>query len=151
MIDNTPRQIVGIMPRGFRVADMDADVILPVVIDRRQLIRPGFAFVGVARLKPGVTMAEANADVGRMLPIWLHGWSGGGTEFYESMRITPALRPLKDDVLGDTGSALWLVMGTIGIVLLIACANVTNLLLVRAEGASRTWPCAPRLAPGPGD
>jgi predicted permease len=147
-IDNTPRQIVGIMPRGFRVADMDADVILPVVIDRRRLIRPGFAFVGVARLKPGATLAEANADVGRMLPMWLHGWSGGGTQFYESMRITPALRPLKDDVLGDTGSALWLVMGTIGIVLLIACANVTNLLLVRAEG--RQQDVAVRAALGAG-
>jgi predicted permease len=147
-IDNTPRQIVGVMPRGFRVADVDADVILPVLIDRSRLIRPGFGFLGVARLKPGVTIAEANADVGRMLPVWLHGWPGGGTQFYESMRITPALRPLKDDVIGNTGAALWLVMGTIAIVLLIACANVTNLLLVRAEG--RQQEVAVRAALGAG-
>jgi predicted permease len=147
-IDNRPRQIVGVMPRGFRVVDADADVILPVVIDRSRLIRPGFGFLGVARLKPGVTVAEANADVGRMLPAWLHGWPGGGTQFYESMRITPALRPLKDEVLGDTGSALWLVMGTIAAVLLIACANVTNLLLVRAE--SRQQEVAVRAALGAG-
>jgi putative ABC transport system permease protein len=133
-IDNRPRQIVGIMPRGFRVADVDAEVILPVLIDRSRLIRPGFRFVGVARLKPGVTIAEANADIGRMLPVWLHGWPGGATQFYESMRITPALRPLKDDVVGNAGATLWLIMGTIAIVLLIACANVTNLLLIRAEG-----------------
>ena len=147
-IDNISRQIVGVMPRGFRVVDVDADVILPVVIDRSKLIRPGFGFLGVARLKPGVTIAEANADVGRMLPAWLHGWPGGGTRFYESMRITPSLRPLKNEVIGDTGSALWLVMGTIAIVLLIACANVTNLLLVRAE--SRQQEVAVRAALGAG-
>jgi predicted permease len=147
-IDNIPRQIVGVMPRAFRVADADADVILPVVIDRSRLIRPGFGWVGVARLKPGVTLAQANADIARMLPSWLHGWPGGGTQFYESMRITPALRPLKDDVVGNTGTTLWLVMGTIAIVLLIACANVTNLLLVRAEG--RRQEVAVRAALGAG-
>lgn len=147
-IDNSPRQIVGVMPRGFRIADVDADVILPVLIDRSRLIRPGFAFFGVARLKPGVTTAEANRDVGRMLPVWLHGWPGGGTQFYESMRITPALRPLKDDIVGDTGATLWVVMGTIAIVLLIACANVTNLLLVRAAG--RQQEVAVRAALGGG-
>ena len=147
-VDNVPRQIVGVMPRGFRIADVDADVILPVTVNRSRLIRPGFRFFGVARLKPDVTIAEANADVGRMLPVWLHGWRGGGTQFYESMRITPALRPLKDDVIGNTGATLWLVMGTITIVLLIACANVTNLLLARAEG--RQQEVAVRAALGAG-
>ena len=147
-IDNTPRQIVGVMPRGFRVADVDADVILPVLIDRSRLIRPGFAFLGIARLKPGVPIVEANADVGRMLPVWLHGWSGGGTQFFENMRITPALRPLKDDVIGSAGARLWLAMGAIAIVLLIACANVTNLLLIRAEG--RQQEVAVRAALGAG-
>jgi predicted permease len=147
-IDNNPRQIVGVMPRAFRVADVDADVILPVVVNRSRLIRPGFRFSGVARLKPGVTLAQANADVTRMLSVWLHAWPGGATQFYESMRITPALRPLKDDVIGDTGATLWLVMGTIAVVLLIACANVTNLLLVRAE--ARRQEVAVRAALGAG-
>jgi predicted permease len=147
-VDNVPRQIVGVMPQGFRVGDADADVLLPIVFDRSRLIRPGFGAFGVARLKPGVTLDQANADVGRMLPLWLHGWPGGTTQGYESWRITPALRPLKDDVLGNTGATLWLVMGTIGMVLLIACANVTNLLLVRAE--SRRPEAAVRVALGAG-
>ena len=147
-VDSVPRQIVGVMPRGFRVGDADADVLLPIVFDRSRLIRPGFGAFGVARLKPGVTVDQANADVARMLPLWLHGWPGGTTQGYESWRITPALRPLKDDVLGNTGATLWLVMGTIGMVLLIACANVTNLLLVRAE--SRRPEAAVRVALGAG-
>ena len=53
---------------------------------------------------------------------------------YESWRITPAIRPLKQDVVGSVGNVLWVVMGTIGIVMLIVCANVANLLLVRAQG-----------------
>ena len=145
-IDNRARQIVGVMPRGFRMADVDVDVIAPLGFDRSRLVRPGFAFLGVARLKPGVTLAAANADVARMLPAWLNGWPGGGG--YEQWQITPALRPLKDDVLGNTGAALWLVMSTIAIVLLITCANLTNLLLVRAEG--RVQEAAVRAALGAG-
>ena len=57
-----------------------------------------------------------------------------GTELYLGVwKITPALRPLMQDVVGNVGNVLWVVMGTIGVVLLIACANVMNLLLVRSE------------------
>ena len=67
---------------------------------------------------------------------------------FEDARIRPNLRPLKEDVIGDVGKLLWVLMGTIGIVLLIACANVANLLLVRAEG--RQQELAIRAALGAG-
>ncbi len=136
-IDSRPHEIVGVMPRGFKVVNADADLILPVRFDRSKVILAGFGFQGIARLKPGVTIAAANADVARMVPIWMNSWSNGPgahSRGYETWRITPALRPLKQEVVGNVGSILWLVMGTIGIVMLIACANVANLLLVRAEG-----------------
>jgi putative ABC transport system permease protein len=134
-------EIIGVMPRGFRVADTGADLLIPLQFDRSRLTLPAFNYLGIARLKPGVTLAEANADVGRMLPIWLESWPpfpGGDRRFYSDVwKIGPALMPLKQDVIGSIGSVLWVVMGTIAAVLLIACANLTNLLLVRGQGRER--------------
>lgn len=140
-INSVSTEIVGVMPQGFRIVDTATDLIVPFRFDRGRLLLPTFDFFGVARLKPGVTIAEANADVARMLPIWLESWPpfpGGDPRVYaETWRVGPALRALKQDVVGSIGNVLWVVMGTIGIVLLIACANVTNLLLVRTEGRQR--------------
>jgi len=136
MLDSRPREIVGVMPQGFQFVDADFDVIEPLAFDRGKLILAGFGYHGIARLKPSATIQDANADIARMLPIWMDSWSNGpGTNphIYESWKITPMVRPLKQEVIGNVGELLWVVMGTIGVVMLIACANVTNLLLVRIE------------------
>jgi predicted permease len=139
-VDARPREIVGVMPQGFQIVNADSSLIVPLAFDRAKLILAGFGYQGIALLKPGVTIAQANADLARMLPIWMSSWSNGpGTNswFYKTWRITPAIRPLKQEVIGNIGSVLWVVMATIGIVMLIACANVANLLLVRAEARQR--------------
>ncbi len=136
-VDARPREIVGVMPPGFRIMTADPDLIVPFAFDRSKLILAGFGYQGIARLKPGVTIPQANADITRMLPIWMDSWSNGphtNSRFYENWRITPAIRPLKQEVIGNVASVLWVVMATIAIVMLIACANVANLLLVRADG-----------------
>jgi predicted permease len=136
-VDARPREVVGVLHKGFRLVDTDFDVMVPLAFDRRNLILAGFGFDGVARVKPGVTIPEANADLTRMLPIWMDSWTNGpGTNphFYETWKITPMIRPLKREIIGNVSDVLWVVMGTIGLVMLVACANVTNLLLVRVEG-----------------
>ncbi|HVH72274.1 MAG TPA: ABC transporter permease, partial [Candidatus Dormibacteraeota bacterium] len=151
MIDSQSAEIVGVMPKGFRFIDTDFDLIEPLQFDRSKLILAGFGFQGIARLKTGTTIAQANADLARMLPIWMDSWSNGpglDPHVYEKWRITPMLRPLKQEVIGNVGEVLWLVMGTIGLVMLIACANVTNLLLVRVE--ARQQELAVRAALGAG-
>ncbi|MBV9743064.1 MAG: ABC transporter permease, partial [Acidobacteriia bacterium] len=136
-VDQRPRQIIGVMPQGFRVVDAEFDLMRPQAFDRDRLILAGFYLNGIARLKPGVTVKQANADLRRLLPTWMDSWTNGPVapsgRIYERWRITPVLRSLKQEVVGNVTDLLWVVMGTIGLVMLIACANVTNLLLVRAE------------------
>ncbi len=150
-VDALPRQIVGVMPQGFRVVKAEPDLILPLAFDRSRVILAGFGFNGIARLKPGIAIAQANADLARLLPVWMDTWSNGPNtngRWYENWRIRPTIRPLKQQVVGNIGDILWVVMGTIALVLFIACANVTNLLLVRAE--ARQHELALRAALGAG-
>ena len=150
-VDSSPREIVGVMPPRFQVVNADFDLIVPLALDRGKAVLPGFGFRAVARLKRAVSIAQADADIGRMLPIWMRSWPmpfGGNPRVYERWRITPAIRPLQQEVVGSIGDVLWVLMGTIGLVMLIACANVTNLLLVRAE--ARRQELALRAALGAG-
>ncbi|HLV96799.1 MAG TPA: ABC transporter permease [Candidatus Acidoferrales bacterium] len=137
-IDGKPRQIIGVLPQRFRFLDRDdLALLLPLQFDRNKLFLGQFSYEGLARLKPGATVEQANADVARMLPIVFRSFPpppGFSLDLLKKANIGPNVRPLMKDVVGDVGKLLWILMGSIGIVLLIACANVANLLLVRTEG-----------------
>jgi predicted permease len=137
-IDGTAREIIGVLPRDFHFLDnYEAAVFLPMQFDRSKTMLGNFNESGLARLKPGVTLEQASADVARMIPIALHSFPpppGYPVAMFESAHFQPDLKPLKKVVIGDVGKVLWVLMGSILMVLLVACANVANLLLVRAEG-----------------
>jgi putative ABC transport system permease protein len=143
-IDARPREVIGVMPASFSIRGNLADLILPFRFDPEQP-PAGYCCFGIARLKPGATLAQANADVARMIGAWKRVEN---RRALEDLQLGPAVRPLKDDVVGNVGSVLWILLGSISILLLIACANVANLLLVRAEG--RGQELAVRTALGAG-
>jgi putative ABC transport system permease protein len=151
IVDAKPHTIIGVMPRNFRFLSSSADLIVPIQFDRSKIFLGQFSYQGIARLKPGVTLEQANADVTRMLPGWLRAWpppSGFSRALFENAHFAAKVQPLKQEVVGNIGATLWVLMGTIGLVLLITCANVANLLLVRAE--SRQQELAIRAALGAG-
>ena len=164
LIDAQAAEIVGVMPQGFRFLDLkpEIEVINIVRFNRARTTLAEFGSLqGLARLKPGLTLADANADVARMLPIWFNAWpvppGALGKAAIANWHIAPALRPLKDDVVGNVSQLavagnvpdmLWVVMGTLGLVLLIACANIANLMLVRSDGRRQEF--AVRAALGAG-
>jgi len=139
VVDGRPAQVVGIMPPAFRFDFMNSqpDIIVPTPLDPARANINAFGQLNaLARLKPGVTPDEARADLERMLPIWRGAWplaQGLTREAVENWRIAPAVVPLKDDLVGNIASTLWVLMGAIGAVLFVACANIANLMLVRAD------------------
>jgi putative ABC transport system permease protein len=139
-IDGRPITIIGVLPADFRFLRWDPALFLPLRIDRSKLFIGNFSYQGIARLRKGVTLEEANADLSRMLPIATSRFpfpSGLTAGMLKEARFGPNVRPLKMDVVGDVGATLWILLGTVATVLLIACANVANLFLVRAEGRQR--------------
>jgi predicted permease len=145
-IDFAPHQVIGVMPRNFRFVDLSPDVFLP---QRFSKIRPSpeeLSYNGVARLKAGMTIGLANQDLARVWKTWSE--TEGAAEMLKLFQATPNLQPLKKEVVGDVGSVLKVLMGALSLVLLLVCANVANLVLVRAQ--SRQHELAIRAALGAG-
>ncbi len=137
-ISGAAREIIGVMPQGFRFLEYDPAVYLPLRYDRSSLTVSNFTNPSIARLREGVTLEAATADLARLVPLAVERFPGGLTlDFLEETRGGPLLRPLKESVVGNVGDVLWVLLGTVGFILLIACANVANLFLVRAEGRER--------------
>jgi predicted permease len=137
-LDGRPRQIIGVLPKGFHFLDWeDSAIVMPFQWDRNKTKLGNFSQEGLARLKPGVTLAQANADLNRLIPIAIRSFpapEGFSPKIFDNVGLAADIHPLKQDVVGDIGNVLWVLMGSIAVVLLIACANVANLLLVRVEG-----------------
>ncbi|MDE3180907.1 MAG: ABC transporter permease [Acidobacteriota bacterium] len=154
VLDGEPYQIIGVMPRRFHFLDQpDPALILPLRFNRNKTNLGDFDYESLARLKPAVTIAEANADEARMIPIVLRAFPpppGLSLELFKKARFSPDVVPLKQAVVGDLGKLLWVVMAGMGMVLLIACANVASLLLVRTEGRRQELAIRAALGASPG-
>jgi putative ABC transport system permease protein len=138
-IDGVATRVVGVMPRDFRFPEADTDLWLPLTIDPAKPVVGGFNFTGVARLKPGISRARAGRELSHL--VWRIPEDYGDGEISRGMiasvKLSVFVNSRRDDVVGDVQQILWVLLGSVGVILVMACANVANLFLVRAEGRQR--------------
>jgi putative ABC transport system permease protein len=151
VIDGRPREVVGVMPEGFGYPTARTALWLPLGLDPLHANPLSFNYYAVGRLKPGFTAAAATAELARYLPRLIDEFPVPiPREMLAQAQLRPVVRPLRDVVVGDVGRLLWILLGAAALLLLVACANVASLFLVRAEGANREIAVRMSLGAGQG-
>lgn len=137
-VNGRPREIIGILPEGFRFLETDPAFLYPGQFDPNEVFFGNFSYQGIARLSPDATIEQVAREVERLIPVAVERFPGPvSMSMVEQARFGALIRPLKEDIVGDVRSVLWVLLGTVAFILLIASANVANLFLVRAEGSQR--------------
>lgn len=142
VVNGEPCEIIGVLPASFRFLTTDPQLVLPMRLNRVTARTGPLGRDGIGRLKPGVTIAQANADIARMIPLLTEQYplmNGVSPEMWRSVKLAPNVRPLAETLIGDLRRPLWILLGTVAIVLLMAWTNVANLMLVRAEGRQQEF------------
>lgn len=133
-LNDHPREVVGVLPEDFVFPRPETQIW---VLSMPPEVTANFAVNldsrALARLRPGVSPTVAQAELKRILPSIEGVYEDATAERLAEVRLTPIVVPLKDEVVGDAGTILWLLLGGMAFLLLVACANLANLFLLRAE------------------
>jgi len=133
--DGLTSEIVGVVPSSIRSLGQDPAVVIPLRYRRENLFVGNIGGDAVARLKDGVTLEQAHADLARVMPMAWEMFPGGPVAGSSGPAdYAPLVVPFRDEIVGSAAGLLWILLGGVAVVLLIACANVANLFLVRSEG-----------------
>ena len=140
-VNNLSREIIGVMPASFHFPFAETALWLPLQLARDGK-GEGFSFNAVARMKPGVTIADVERDFKAVLPrlteLYPDFVPGVSSQMLlDQAKPVPVIKSFHEDVVGPISKTLWMVAAAAALVLLVACANVTNLILVRADGRQR--------------
>ncbi len=141
-VSGVSREIIGVMPEKFGFPTADTELWLPLALDPNEPFPGGFNYDAVARLRPGVTIADAQRDFSAVLPRVVEVSPMMAPSVTTQMLLdraqpSPLLVPMRDDVVNGVSGTLWIVAATAGLLLIVAYANVANLALVRADGRQR--------------
>ena len=141
-VNGSSREIVGVMPATFHYPSAETRLWFPLQLDPNAAFSGGFNYNGVARLAPGTTVTGAQREFATVLPrmvdVFPEMVPGVSTQMLiDQAKPSPILVPLREDVTSSIARTLWLVAAAAGLVLLVACANVANLILVRADSRHR--------------
>jgi predicted permease len=137
-VNGVSREVIGVLPESFQFLTREADLFIPARFDRSEPDEGSFNYNGIARTREGVTPMAVEADMERLIRLWPQRYTGMISQaMLDQVGMAPNIISLKEQVTGDVSRALWILMAAVGLVLLIACSNVANLFLVRAEGRQR--------------
>jgi len=138
-VNSVPRVVVGVMPERFSFPAADTRLWMPARIDPNSTVAGDFTYSGVARLAPDATLDQAQRELAQVLPSVAESFprleSGtAAAEWLADARPAPVVAPLRDEVTSGIARTLWMLAAAAGLVLLVAWANVANLMLIRADG-----------------
>ena len=136
-VDGVNTEIIGVLPAGVGFLDFEPDLYLPVRIDSEDATLLSFDYNGLARRKAGTGLDAIHADLARLIPLSVDRYEWTTPERAEEFGLRPNVHPLREQVVGRVARTLWILLGAVGLVCLLACVNVANLLLVRSESRRR--------------